>query len=146
MHHPTDGIAQTTVFVTPVVEHYAGTRNCSMGSAHEGSTRRPIAPWANALTTELHLAPREKGLLRSMSRGAQVSKPRKPPRRATKGSSKSISVGGGGGGRGFAPRPLDPPPGLCGPWSSAFFQPLYLPGTLSYSHAWYIYIYIYIYI
>ena len=27
-----------------------------MGSPHEGSIRRPIAPWANALTTELHLA------------------------------------------------------------------------------------------
>ena len=24
---------------------------------HEGSMRRPIAPWVNALTTELHLAP-----------------------------------------------------------------------------------------
>ena len=24
---------------------------------HEGSIRRPIAPWANAVTTELHLAP-----------------------------------------------------------------------------------------
>ena len=35
----------------------AGTRNSSMGSPHEGSIRRPIAPWANALTTELHLAP-----------------------------------------------------------------------------------------
>ena len=35
----------------------AGTRNCSMGPPHEGSIRRPIAPWANALTTELHLAP-----------------------------------------------------------------------------------------
>ena len=34
-----------------------GTRNSSMGSPHEGSIRRPIAPWANALTTELHLAP-----------------------------------------------------------------------------------------
>ena len=32
----------------------AGTRNSSMGSAHEGSIQRPIAPWANALTTELH--------------------------------------------------------------------------------------------
>ena len=29
----------------------------SMGPPHEGSIRRPIAPWANALTTELHLAP-----------------------------------------------------------------------------------------
>ena len=27
----------------------AGTRNSSMGSPHEGSIRRPIAPWANAL-------------------------------------------------------------------------------------------------
>ena len=30
-----------------------------MGPLHEGSIRRPIAPWANALTTELHLAPSE---------------------------------------------------------------------------------------
>ena len=35
----------------------AGTRNSSMGPPHEGSIRGPIAPWANALTTELHLAP-----------------------------------------------------------------------------------------
>ena len=35
----------------------AGTRNSSMGSPHEGSIRRPIAPWANALTTKLHLTP-----------------------------------------------------------------------------------------
>ena len=34
-----------------------GMRNSSMGSPHGGSIRRPIAPWANALTTELHLAP-----------------------------------------------------------------------------------------
>ncbi len=27
----------------------AGTRNSSMGLSHEGSIRRPIAPWANAL-------------------------------------------------------------------------------------------------
>ena len=27
----------------------AGTRNSSMGSPHEGSIRRPTAPWANAL-------------------------------------------------------------------------------------------------
>ena len=33
-----------------------GTRNSSMGPLHEGSIWRPIAPWANALTTELHLA------------------------------------------------------------------------------------------
>ena len=35
----------------------AGTRSSSMGPSHEGSIRWPIAPWANALTTELHLAP-----------------------------------------------------------------------------------------
>ena len=35
----------------------AGTRNSSMGPPHEGSIRWPIAPRANALTTELHLAP-----------------------------------------------------------------------------------------
>ena len=35
----------------------AGTRNSSMGPLHERSIRRPIAPWADALTTELHLAP-----------------------------------------------------------------------------------------
>ena len=34
----------------------AGTRNSSMGPPHEGSIWRPITPWANALTTELHLA------------------------------------------------------------------------------------------
>ena len=34
----------------------AGTRNSSMGPSHEGSIRRPIAPWVNTLTTELHLA------------------------------------------------------------------------------------------
>ena len=37
-------------------EVLAGTRNSSMGPHHEGSIWRPIAPWANALTTELHLA------------------------------------------------------------------------------------------
>ena len=34
----------------------AGTRNSSMGPPHEGSIRRPIAPWANTFTMELHLA------------------------------------------------------------------------------------------
>ena len=34
-----------------------GTRNSSIGTPHEGSIRRPIAPRSNALTTELHLAP-----------------------------------------------------------------------------------------
>ena len=35
----------------------AGTRYSSMGPPHEGYIRRLIAPWANVLTTELHLAP-----------------------------------------------------------------------------------------
>ena len=35
----------------------ARKRNSSKGPLHEGSIRRPIAPWANALATELHLAP-----------------------------------------------------------------------------------------
>ena len=34
----------------------AGTRNSSMGPTHEGLIQRPIVPWVNALTTELHLA------------------------------------------------------------------------------------------
>ena len=32
MHHPTERITHTTAFVTPVVEHWLGTRNSSMGS------------------------------------------------------------------------------------------------------------------
>ena len=34
----------------------AGRRNSSVGSPREGSIRWPITPWANTLTTELHLA------------------------------------------------------------------------------------------
>ena len=41
-------ITHTTAFVT-CRGALAGTRNSSMGSPHEGSIRRPIAPWANAL-------------------------------------------------------------------------------------------------
>ena len=37
----------------------AGMRNSSMGSTHEESIRWPIAPWANALTTEIHLIPQK---------------------------------------------------------------------------------------
>ena len=53
MHHPTDRIIQDYTSSGAL----AGTRNSSMGPPHEGSIRRPIAPWANALTTVLHLAP-----------------------------------------------------------------------------------------
>ena len=36
----------------------AGTRNSSMGPTHEGSIRRPIAPWANALPLPTELCTR----------------------------------------------------------------------------------------
>ena len=48
MHHPTDRIAHTTAFVTPVVEHWL-EREIAQWVHHEGSIRRPIAPWANTL-------------------------------------------------------------------------------------------------
>ena len=44
MHHPTDGITHTTAFVYTSRGALAGARNSSMGSPHEGSIRRPIAP------------------------------------------------------------------------------------------------------
>ena len=47
----------------------AGTRNSSMGPPHEGSIRRPIAPLANALTMELHLAPHNTTVTRQKWRG-----------------------------------------------------------------------------
>ena len=56
MHHPTDRIIHTTAFVTPVVEHWL-EQVIAQWVHHEGSIRRPIAPCANVLTTELHLAP-----------------------------------------------------------------------------------------
>ena len=51
-------IPQTMAFVTPVVEHWL-EREIAQGIHQEGLIRRPIAPWANSLTTELHLAPKE---------------------------------------------------------------------------------------
>ena len=53
MHHPTDRIIHTTAFGTPVVEHWLG-REIAQWVHHEGSIRWLIAPWVNALTTELH--------------------------------------------------------------------------------------------
>ena len=52
MHHPTYRITHTTAFVTPVVEHWM-EREIAHSVHHEGSIRRPIAPWANAHTTSL---------------------------------------------------------------------------------------------
>ena len=53
MHHPTNRITHTTAFVCNSRGALAGTRNSPMGPPHEGSIRRPISPWSNALTTEL---------------------------------------------------------------------------------------------
>ena len=55
MHHPTDRITHTTAFVTPVMEHWE--QEIAEWVHNEGSIQRPIIPWANALTTELHFAP-----------------------------------------------------------------------------------------
>ena len=52
IYHPSDRIA----FVTPVVEHWLEWE-IPQWVYHEGSIRQPITPWADALTTELHLAP-----------------------------------------------------------------------------------------
>ena len=55
MHHPTDRITPHRQDNTYHGLCYtsrgtlAGTRNSSIGPPHEGSIRRPIAPWANAL-------------------------------------------------------------------------------------------------
>ena len=51
-----DRIAHTTAFVTPDVEHWL-EREIAQWVHHEGSIRRPIARWANALNMELHLTP-----------------------------------------------------------------------------------------
>ena len=53
LHYP---IANTTTFITPVVQYWL-EREIAQWGHHEGSIRRPIAPWANVHTTELHLAP-----------------------------------------------------------------------------------------
>ena len=42
MHHPTDRITHTTVFVTPVVEHWL-EREIAQWVHHEGSTHRTMS-------------------------------------------------------------------------------------------------------
>ena len=46
MHHPTDRIAHTMTFVTPVMEHWLELELAQLVHL-EGSTPWPIAPWAN---------------------------------------------------------------------------------------------------
>ena len=60
MHHPTHRTAYTTAFVTPVVDHWL-KREIAQWVHHERSIRRPVTPWSNVLTTELHLAPHFNG-------------------------------------------------------------------------------------
>ena len=43
MHHPTDRIAHTTAFVTPVVEHWL-EQEIVQWVHHEGSIQRPTTP------------------------------------------------------------------------------------------------------
>ena len=73
MHHPTDKITHTTAFVTPVVEYWL-EREIAQWVHHEGSIRRPIASLANALTTEIHLAPASYGV-QAGTRNSSVGPP-----------------------------------------------------------------------
>ena len=56
----TDRITHTTAFVAPVVQHWLEIE-IALWFHHEGSIRRAIAPWANALNKDLHLAPVKEG-------------------------------------------------------------------------------------
>ena len=56
MHHSTDRIAHTTAFDKQVLVHWR-ERDRAQRVHHVESIRRPIAPWANALTTQLSIAP-----------------------------------------------------------------------------------------
>ena len=51
MHYPTERIAHTMAFVTPVVEHWL-EQEIAQWVHHEGSIQRPITPQVNVPTTE----------------------------------------------------------------------------------------------
>ena len=53
-----------------------------MGPPHEGSFRRPIAPWANALTTELYIAPVQPEAARLIA--IEANPPKKNPKKPQK--------------------------------------------------------------
>ena len=59
-------IQQTGRSVTPILEHWL-EREIAQWVHHERSIRRTIAPRANALTTELHLAPSWQTFLRKIN-------------------------------------------------------------------------------
>ena len=67
LYAPTDRIADTTAFVTPVVEHWM-EREIGQWLHHEGSIRQPIAPRTIALTMELHFALSTSGFRRRKNR------------------------------------------------------------------------------
>ena len=67
MHHPTSRIVHTTAYATPVMEHGLD-REITQWVHHGGSILRPIAPWANALTTELQLVPRTRKVLKPLQK------------------------------------------------------------------------------
>ena len=57
MHYPTDRIAHTMAFVTPVVEHWL-EQEIAQKVHNEESIQQPIAPRVNALNIELHFTPK----------------------------------------------------------------------------------------
>ena len=54
---PQTGWAHTTAFVTPVMEHWLEWEIAQWVHPMKDRSDDPSPPWANALTTELHLAP-----------------------------------------------------------------------------------------
>ena len=89
----------------------AGARNSSMGPPHEGSIRRPTAPWANALTMELHLAPAVRATLVQTGLYGLIQNgfaSRQFVRNVLPFSTSNVHLcgGGGGGGMGGKQHPL----------------------------------------
>ena len=56
MHHPIGSIVHTMAFVKPVMEHWLNWE-IAWCVHHEGSIRRPIAPWADALPRSYTMLP-----------------------------------------------------------------------------------------
>ena len=53
MHHPTDRIAHTTAFVTPVVEHWLEREIVQRVHHNKGSIQQPITPSRSTLLPDL---------------------------------------------------------------------------------------------
>ena len=71
MHHSTDRIIHTTAFVTRVVEHWLELE-IAQWVHDEGSICLSIARRANALTTELHVAPWDVKVSLVFCRGVEI--------------------------------------------------------------------------